>query len=1020
MRLLWIALCLAALTPGLRADEAPTDEPPGDKKNDAADVRHVLDNLSLVRDMTRLSKPDSQRGLWEKLVDQPYYTPLQRAQKLLFHGQYADAEKYFDAVLADSAISPADRQAAMEGRLAAILRQDKQKDRDRFAAAVAALPEAAKSTPALLTLRAQALLQTGQMDQARSLLAAFVDQKPSLTHPIDAPVLALYNCYASILAQQANYLGAVAIYDQVGAVAMEALPDDPAARTEIAIALYQSGMLTAAGDSRTREALRRFTEVIEQVDRTYWPAHLEAARILLAGHNTRDGGARVEATLQLNPNSFDAHLLALQFAIAGYSFDKAGEELDTLKTLSDGALIRAMEGRLILKQRLPDKAIAPLRQAIERNPDLPEARGWLAGAYYLAAQPALAAEQLAAVKTAEGAGHPNVLYECAEVLRDARQFDQAEKLYLDAAKVAPWWSEPYAALAQLYLETGQEDKAKTAYDRAFKIDPFNMRAYNQLTLLDYLTDTQTFRVLETPHFILRYTAQDQILAQMAAEWLEQRVYPEVTSDFGVSQLPVKTKIEFYPSHEQFGVRTTGLPWIGTVGACTGNVIAMDVPRGGAKDLMGAFDWARVLRHEFTHTVTLAITRNRIPHWLTEAAACSEEQAPRDWENCQLLCSNYRAGTLFKFEDLNWGFIRPKRSIDRQLAYMQSQWIYEYLLETFGQPKMLQFLAAFRDGKTEAEAFRQVYGKPMEQINQDFLVWAGRQIDAWGLPSEPLPKRDAAEKAVKADPANADAKVTLAWLLLNGGADQTATGEIKQAETLLRDAIALDPRHVRARELLGAILKTRAEVAKAAGKLDDAAARLAEARVVLEAVVQDDPERPVAWRVLGLMAMADKRWDDAEKAFLRLQQLRPLEDTSYTNLAGIYLVRKENQKAIGQLTELQRHEQHDERIPRKLAELLRAQGALREAETMAYKAVRINPYNAVNHQLMGQILLEEAVPARAVEFFSHATELQPRITAYWEGLADASGLAGDKTRAAEAAKKAVELAPDSPAGKWLTP
>ena len=104
----------------------------------------------------------------------------------------------------------------------------------------------------------------------------------------------------------------------------------------------------------------------------------------------------------------------------------------------------------------------------------------------------------------------------------------------------------------------------------------------------------------------------------------------------------------FPSHEQFGVRTTGLPWIGTVGACTGNVIAMDVPRGGpgeGADLMGNFDWARVLRHEYTHTVTLALTNNRIPHWLTEAAACNQEQAPRDWDNCQLLASTSRATAL---------------------------------------------------------------------------------------------------------------------------------------------------------------------------------------------------------------------------------------------------------------------------------------------------------------------------------------------------------------------------------------
>src|SRR5438045_9485197 len=96
----------------------------------------------------------------------------------------------------------------------------------------------------------------------------------------------------------------------------------------------------------------------------------------------------------------------------------------------------------------------------------------------------------------------------------------------------------------------------------------------------------------------------------------------------------------------------GVPRLGTVGASTGNVFARYVPRSGSQNQMGTFDWARVLRHEYTHTVTLALTNNRIAHWLTEACAVAQEESPRDWENCLLLGSNYRAGTLFKIGGLN--------------------------------------------------------------------------------------------------------------------------------------------------------------------------------------------------------------------------------------------------------------------------------------------------------------------------------------------------------------------------------
>jgi len=489
-----------------------------------------------------------------------------------------------------------------------------------------------------------------------------------------------------------------------------------------------------------------------------------------------------------------------------------------------------------------------------------------------------------------------------------------------------------------------------------------------------------------------------VVAELAAKWLE-KVYPEVTADFGYEPTR-KTTIEMFPNHEQFGVRTTGLPWIGTVGACTGNVIAMDVPRPGG-GLTGNFDWARVMRHEFTHTVTLGMTDNRIPHWLTEAAACSEEQAPRDWENCQLLTQNYRAGTLFKIQDLNWGFIRPKRSIDRQLAYMQSQWIFEYITETYGHEKILAFLRCFKDGMTEQQAIPAITGgKSLETFNNDFLAWAALQIKSWGLPNDKLPDRESLEKIVAADTAKKDvnARHQLAVVLLSAG-------QTPRAEKLLREAVAIDPKNQPAREVLGMVLLQNPE-------------KKQEAKDLLLGVLKDNPNRPVTVRTLGLIAMREKDWDTAQQYFLTLQSLRPLEAASYENLAGIYLLKKDLKSAAAQLAELQQHEQSDARIPRKLADIYRQDGQLQQAETMAYKALRINPYSPVNHQLLGQILMDETKPADAIGYFTFATQLSPSVPEYWSDLADAQGQSGDKAGAAASAKHAVDLAPDSPAKKWL--
>jgi tetratricopeptide (TPR) repeat protein len=313
--------------------------------------------------------------------------------------------------------------------------------------------------------------------------------------------------------------------------------------------------------------------------------------------------------------------------------------------------------------------------------------------------------------------------------------------------------------------------------------------------------------------------------------------------------------------------------------------------------------------------------------------------------------------------------------------MQSQWIYEYLTATYGTPKILAFLNCFHDGLTEAQAWQKTYGKSMDDMDREFLAWAGKQIDAWGLSTDPIPKRDAVEAALKTNPDDVTARFQLALL-------QAGSGKNKDAQTNLEKVLALDPNHIKARELLGGILHAQKQNAKA--------------KELLTAVVQDDPKLPVALRTLGLIAMDEKNYDDAEKWFTQLQAVRPLEQTSYSSLAGIYLSRQQNDKAIAQLLELERHEQKDERIPRKLADLYVEQKQWPQAQDAAFRAIRINPFNAVNHALMAQILVAQKDPDQSIPYWQNATALQPQIPAYRQGLT--------------AAQKAVDLNPNSPAAK----
>lgn len=952
----------------------------------------------MVRGFHQMAAP-AKAGTWSKIVNQPYYPPPVKAQKLLFHGQYADAEALYNTLLK----SAPDNQEYLENDLESVLLEGHASNLTRFNEKCQALTEKQRSTAKMTRLRGEALLESGHSAQATALLKAFVDGHPKLD-PNDGETVHLFVDYGKVLERAAQYTAAEGIYNQVVATVPGDFPTDSQAATQIAYALYRGSTLAGEGRDKHRMVMYQLAQVRTE-DQTYWPAMLVEAEVLMATHNDGETGAALAQVQDLNPNEIQTRFLSMDHAISEYNFEAAQQQLTELKQRTDVAEVSAYEGRLLLKERLPEKAVAPLLDAVSKDPTLAEARGWLAGAYYLTNNQPGMEKELSAIRVGERE-HPVALFEAAEILRDARQFVTAEKMYLQAEESAPWWSEPPAALAQLYLEMGLEKEAKAAYEKAYAMDPYNMRAINQLKLLEVLqkfaskeSETRLKPGSNLPAFIVRYDPKEpgnEILATMAVQWME-KVRPELWSYFQITELPAPTVIEFFPNHQEFGVRTTGLPWIGTVGASTGNVIALDVPRGGAKNMMGPFDWARVLRHEYTHTITLAMTNNRIPHWLTEAAAVNQEQSPRDWENCQLLCSNYRAGTLFKIADLNWGFIRPKRSIDRQLAYMQSQWLYEYLVTTYGLPKMLDFLHCFHDSLTEPEAWKKTYNKTPEEMDKEFLAWAGKQIESWGLPSDPLPKRPDVEEALKKNPDDADALYKMAWLMASGG-------DNKGARENLEKLVKLKPDDLKAREMLGGVLQALKEKDKA--------------REILEAVVKEDAKRPVALRTLGLIAMADANYDEAARWFTQLQAVRPLEDTSYTNLAGIYLATHQSDKAIGQLLELERHDQYDDRIPRKLADLYLDGKNLPDAEAAAFRAIRINPFNAIDHELLAQVLAAEGKPAQAAVYWNYATTLQPKVAEFWEGLADSKGDSGDAAGAAAAAKKALELQPNSKAAKWI--
>ena len=108
--------------------------------------------------------------------------------------------------------------------------------------------------------------------------------------------------------------------------------------------------------------------------------------------------------------------------------------------------------------------------------------------------------------------------------------------------------------------------------------------------------------------------------------------------------------------------------IGALGACFGRVVTMDSPRARPP---GEFQWEATLWHELAHVITLQMSNQRVPRWLTEGISVYEEKRARpEWgrEMDVAFAARSTRGETMKLRDLNAAFNDPKLI---SLAYFQA-------------------------------------------------------------------------------------------------------------------------------------------------------------------------------------------------------------------------------------------------------------------------------------------------------------------------------------------------------------
>ncbi len=182
-------------------------------------------------------------------------------------------------------------------------------------------------------------------------------------------------------------------------------------------------------------------------------------------------------------------------------------------------------------------------------------------------------------------------------------------------------------------------------------------------------------------------------------------------------LPGPVQVEVYPDHEDFAVRTMGMPGLGALGVTFGEVVAMDSPSGRKP---GDFNWASTLWHEMSHVYILSATNHRVPRWFTEGLAVHEEtQASPEWGDriTPDMVVALHDKKLLPVADLDRGFVRPEYPAQVIVSYYQAGRICDYIQDRWGADKLLDMVHSFAAKQTTAGVIQQDLGMTPEEFDK---------------------------------------------------------------------------------------------------------------------------------------------------------------------------------------------------------------------------------------------------------------------------------------------------------------
>ena len=375
-----------------------------------------------------------------------------------------------------------------------------------------------------------------------------------------------------------------------------------------------------------------------------------------------------------------------------------------------------LRGRGLLLSRQVEPALADAAAVLAVDPRQRDALALRAAALALTTrrdEAQAARDRFAEVHPESSAFHRLL----GEVLQSHYRFAESIPELEQALAIDPENEEPLPVLAQSLAHVGREDEAIAALEEHLRRSPFPFPwRHNMLQVLERLGETVELRT--ESGFVLRLPPGEQeVLGVILPEALD-RARADLAQRWGLDP-GGDVLVEVFDHHGDFSVRTVGFEGFMALGACFGKVVTLISP---LSELRRTFLWRQTAVHEYAHVVTLTLSNQRMPRWLSEGVSVIEEKRVHPWWD--------RALEREVLDARANGLIVPVERMDElfqdgstvMLGYYLGSLVCEVIEREYGFDALRDLVVAYAGDRSTGEAVRVALGVDASQLDRQVLAY----------------------------------------------------------------------------------------------------------------------------------------------------------------------------------------------------------------------------------------------------------------------------------------------------------